>query len=117
MKKESKILTLSFLLSTAASFNLFWVMNILKAANTQFKRFLEVYPPVGPLSGLFLFSILALVVLFLPFTVILQQHQQNLRVKEVVIIYFASAILLFVMTFPLIFGPIARALSTLLNLV
>src|SRR3972149_6207337 len=47
----------SALWAAALALNFFWVLNILKEAFSSTKNFLNFYPSVGPLLGLFVFSV------------------------------------------------------------
>lgn len=91
----------------AGSFTLifFWVLNILKESFSAVKDFLNFYPPVGPLLGLFVFSILVFVLsLFVLKTFNLSNQKKA---------YFAmliSAILFFLMVFPPIFEVVVNFL-------
>lgn len=87
----------------AASFSLtfFWVLNILKESFSFIKDFLNFYPPIGPLLGLFIFSILVFMLTLL----VLKSFKLTDQKKA----YFAmltSAILFSLMVFPPIFEVI-----------
>lgn len=76
----------------------FWVLNIFKEAYPAFKNFLNFYPPVGPLLGLFLFSILSLFIFLIVLGRVGLKNQKTAFWMLIV-----STILFFLMTFPPIF--------------
>jgi len=92
----------------AASLTLifFWILNILKEANSGVKNFLNFYPPVGPLLGLFIFSILSL----FAFLIILQALKPTNQ-KTAFWALVSSSILFFLMVFPSVFEVIAEIIS------
>ena len=85
----------------AASFTLtfFWVINIIKEANPQFKNSLNFYSPIGPLLGVFLLSLFSLFVFTIVFRVIKPANQ-----KLAFWVLLISSIVFFFMTFPPIIG-------------
>lgn len=96
---EKNIATsISFIWAGGFSLTFFWVLNILKESFSGIKDFLNFYPPVGPLLGLYIFSILIFIasLFFL----------KSLKLKNEKNAYFAiliSAILFSLMVFPPIF--------------
>ncbi len=91
-----------------ASFSLtfFWVLNILKESFANIKNFLNFYPPIGPLLGLFVFSIL----IFILSLLILKSAKLENQKKA----YFAmliSAILFSLMVFPPVFEVIVGLIA------
>lgn len=92
----------------AASFSLtfFWILNIFKESYKAVKDFLNFYSPIGPLLGLFTFSIVVFILVFLLF--------RSFRIKDqrksywVVVIF---SLLFLLMVFPPIFEPIVKLLA------
>lgn len=93
----SKNKAISTIWACSLTLTFFWVLNILKEANPAVKNFLNFYPPVGPLLGLFLVSILFFLTTLLVFP---KKGEDQKRAFWVLII---SAIIFFLMTFPPIF--------------
>lgn len=83
--------------ASSLSLTFFWILNIFKEANAGVKNFLNFYPPVGPLLGLFLFSILLLLILL----ILRPVRFSNQKTAFWALIL--SSILFFCMTFPPIF--------------
>lgn len=84
--------------ASSLTLTFFWVLNIFKEANSVVKGFLNFYPPIGPLLGLFLFSILFLLILL----VILRFVRPNNQ-KTAFWMLILSSFLFFFMTFPPVF--------------
>ncbi len=96
----------SALFAAAVSLTTFWLLNIIKESNGGFKSFLNFYPPIGPLLGLFLFSILGFwIAYFLAWLLKIKSQ------KLLLVFFIGSAILFFVMVFPPIFGPVVGLLK------
>lgn len=96
---EKNITTsLRFLWAGSFSLTFFWVLNILKESFNNIKEFLNFYPPIGPLLGLFIFSILAFILSLLTLKSVKLTDQ-----KKAYFIMLISAILFSLMVFPPIF--------------
>lgn len=108
MKTRSIKPTIALLYALSASFNAFWVFTIIKAASKTFKKAITLYDPVGPLSGLFAYSLLVAAVVFVVLLVLLPSKISLRQQKIAYGIYFISIILFFLMVFPPIFEPIAE---------
>ena len=54
----------AILFSAATSLNAFWLLNVAKEASPAVKEFFNFYPVTGPLLGLYIASIIALVASF-----------------------------------------------------
>ena len=91
----------SVLYSAGITLTFFWVLNILKESFDGIKSSLNFYPPIGPLLGLFLSSILLFAVL-LAIVPLFKPKNQKLTFWKLVI----SAIIFVFMVFPPIFEPI-----------
>ena len=50
--------------SAATSLNAFWILIVLKGAYPAISKFMNFYPPIGPLLGLYIFSTLIFVLCF-----------------------------------------------------
>jgi|SRR3989344_9522321 len=96
----------NLLVSSGLTLTVFWILNILKTAFPTVKSFLIFYEPVGPLSGLYIISILFFILLtaiFISFKIRSQTHAYR--------IYVVSIILFVIMVSPPIFEPIAHILG------
>ena len=90
---------------------IFWLLIIMKNASADVKEVLNFYPPVGPLLGGFVFGLIGFVIAY--FVVVnnmkkkkkgdLDKHERTSSVLFVI-----SCVLIFFMTFPPIFEPIAE---------
>jgi len=95
-----------YLVAAGLTFIVFWKTNILKEAYPSVKSFLEFYPPIGPLLGVFAISLLAFF-LFSALFHIIKIKNQNFSFW-----FFAiSAIIFALMVFPPFFEPIVRTLG------
>lgn len=92
--------------ASSLALTFFWILNILKEGIAGIKSFLNFYPPVGPLLGLFLSSILSLFV----FLIILHSVKPTNQKKSFWVLI-VSAILFLLMTFPPIFEPMTELLE------
>jgi hypothetical protein len=90
--------SLRFLWAGSFSLTFFWVLNILKEGFSFIKDFLNFYPPVGPLLGLFIFSILVFIL-----SIFVLRSFKLTNQKKAYFAYVFSAILFFLMVFPPIF--------------
>lgn len=91
----------SVLYSASITLTFFWILNIFKESFDAVKSSLNFYPPVGPLLGLFLSSILFLAVLSVMVPVF-KPRNQKLSFWMLVM----SAIIFLFMVFPPIFEPL-----------
>lgn len=95
-----------YLVAAGLTFIVFWKTNILKEAYPSVKSFLEFYPPIGPLLGVFAVSLVA----FFIFSALFQAVR--IKNQNFSFWFFAiSAIIFALMVFPPIFEPIAHALG------
>lgn len=91
----------SILWTASLTLTFFWVLNILKEIFSGVKNFLNFYPSVGPLLGLFLLSSLFTFVAYL-IVLSVKPASQKLAFWS----YLISAIIFFLMVFPPIFEPL-----------
>lgn len=91
----------SMLYATSLTLTFFWVLNISKEVVSGVKNFLNFYPPVGPLLGLYLFSGLFFHVAYLTVLSVKPTNQ-----KLAFWSYLISAIIFSLMVFPPIFEPL-----------
>lgn len=103
---KSISISLRFLWAGSFTLSFFWVLNILKESFSVIKNFLNFYPPVGPLLGLFIFSIL---VFILSLFVLKSLNLSNQKKAYFALII--SAILFFLMVFPPVFEIIVGFLK------
>lgn len=96
----------SILWAAALTLNFFWILNILKESYKEVKAFLNFYPAVGPLLGLFLSSAVVLCLSYFVFAMIKPKSQ-----KTAFWFYTISAIVFFFMVFPPIFNPFVDILT------
>lgn len=96
----------SVLWAAAFVLNFFWIINIFKEAFSEVKSFLNFYPPVGPLLGLYIFSGIVFLISYAAVVMIKPKSQ-----KSAFWIYVISAVAFFFMVFPPIFIPIAHLLA------
>lgn len=94
--KETQAMIVIWASSLTLTF--FWVLNIFKEANKGIENFLNFYPPIGSLLGLFIFSILFLLILLIILRFVRPNNQ-----KTAFWVLILSAILFFCMTFPPVF--------------
>ncbi|OGH18334.1 MAG: hypothetical protein A3F31_02985 [Candidatus Levybacteria bacterium RIFCSPHIGHO2_12_FULL_38_12] len=94
------------LVSGGLTLTVFWILNILKTAFPMVKSFLTFHKPVGPLSGLYIISILFFALLMFLFTSFKIRSQ-----TKACWIYAVSIILFVIMVFPPVFEPIAHLLG------
>jgi len=91
--KETQSIAMLWAASTALTF--FWILNVAKEASSQVKSFLNFYPPVGPLLGLFSFSILILLISYVLIKSLKPKNQ-----KAAFLALLTSSVLYFFMVFP-----------------
>src|SRR3989338_11031296 len=91
------------LVSGGLTLTVFWILNILKTAFPTVKSFLTFYEPVGPLSGLYVISILFFVLFISLFTSFKIRSQ-----TKAYWIYVVSVVLFVIMVFPPVFEPIVH---------
>ncbi|MDP2671187.1 MAG: hypothetical protein Q8P13_01865 [bacterium] len=84
----------------------FAILNIFKEAFAAVKGFLNFFPSVGPLLGLFLFSSLVLLASYFLFQALKPKSQ-----KAAFWFFLVSSILFFFLVFPLVFEPIVDILA------
>lgn len=84
--------------ASSLALTFFWILNILKEGIAGIKSFLNFYPPVGPLLGLFLSSILSLFV----FLIILHSVKPTNQKKSFWVLILSSVLFL-LMVFPPVF--------------
>jgi hypothetical protein len=102
MKKN---LANSLVITTGSTLTFFWVVNIVKTADKGFSDVLNFYPPVGPLLGVYLLSLVA----FALFMVL----SRSLKVNSAVAFWFyvITTLLFFFMVFPPVFEPVAHVIG------
>lgn len=101
MKDQNIFSSNAMLWATSLSLTFFWILNICKESYLSIKDFLNFYQPVGPLLGLFIFSLLAFTILYLLF--------RSFQIRDQRIsfwVMFISSLLFLLMVFPPIFEPI-----------
>jgi len=98
--------TNSILWAATIALNFFWVLNILKEAFSGVKSFLNFYPPVGPLLGLFIFSVIIFFISILILVMIKPKSQ-----KVAFWVYVTSILVFFLMVFPPVWEPIVDILA------
>ena len=96
----------SILWAAALTLNFFWILNILKESYKGVKAFLNFYPAVGPLLGLFIFSGIVFFISFVILVMIKPKSQ-----KTAFWVYVISAVIFFFMVFPPIFKLFVDILS------
>lgn len=96
----------SILWAAALTLDFFWILNILKESYKGVKAFLNFYPAVGPLLGLFIFSGIVFFISFVVLVMIKPKSQ-----KTAFWFYTISAIVFFLMVFPPIFKPLVDILT------
>lgn len=92
----------SILYSASITLMFFWILNVLKEGFDAVKSSLNFYPPVGPLLGLFLSSILFFAVL----SVIIPAFKPKNQKLAFWMLVLSATIFVF-LVFPPIFEPIA----------
>lgn len=97
--------SLRFIWAGSFSLTFFWVLNILKERFSGIKNFLNFYPPIGPLLGLFIFSILIMILSLF----VLKSFNLKSQ-KKAYFTILISAILFFLMVFPPIFEIVVNFL-------
>lgn len=96
----------SVLWAATLALNFFWILNIFKEAFSEVKSFLNFYPPVGPLLGLYIVSGIVFLISFAVVAMIKPRSQ-----KIAFWVYVISAVAFLFMVFPPIFIPIAHLLA------
>ena len=96
----------SVLWSAAVSLTFFWKLNILKESFKGVKDFLNFFPSVGPLLGLFVFSVVVFLLAFGVFSLIKPKSQ-----KLAFWVYLLSVVVFVFMVFPPVFGPIVALIT------
>ena len=86
------------LVSLALSLHVFWILNLFKEASPSVKEWLTFYNPVGPLSGLFIVSLVAFVLLLLVLSPLRIKNQQF-----ALWFFIVSTVLFALMVFPPVF--------------
>ena len=108
MPQERNLNTINaMLLATSFSATIFWIMNIFKVVSPAFKNFLQVYNPAGPLSGLFVYSIVGFVVFWLLWLLFSMRANAKKYLKASIITFYVTTVLFFFMVWPGIFEAIA----------
>ncbi len=95
-----------YLLSASITLLLFAFINIFKTAFPAFSATLNFYPPVGPLLGVYILSIIIYLISLGIFTAVKINSQ-----KSVFWFFVFSAIAFLLLVFPPIFEPIAHLLG------
>src|SRR3989338_4423428 len=106
MKAKTLTPVINFLYAVSASLNFFWILNIIKTAAPATKGWLTLYTPVGPLSGLFIYSLLFGLIVFVILGRIFRSVNQASE-RRAFVIYYSSIVLFFLMVFPPIFEAVA----------
>lgn len=105
MKDQDIFSSNAIVWASSVSLTFFWVLNIFKESFKVVKDFLNFYPPMGPLLGLFIFSTLVFILAYLLF--------RSLEIKDQKVsfwIMIISSIIFLLMVFPPIFEPIVQFL-------
>lgn len=92
--------------AAAISLTFFWILNILKETYKSAKDPLNFYPPIGPLLGLFISSIVVFIISLIALRFVKVGSQ-----KTAFIVLCVSSILFFFMVFPPFFEPIVDLLK------
>ena len=95
----------SVLWAGALALNFFWILNILMESYKGVKAFLNFYPAVGAVLGLFIFSGIVFIVFYIILVMIKPKSQ-----KIAFWFYTISATAFFFMVFSPIFNPIVNLL-------
>src|SRR3989344_3691374 len=95
-----------YLVSASLTLLLFAAINIFKTAFSAFSATLNFYPPVGPLLGVYILSIIIYLISLGIFTAVKINSQ-----KSVFWFFVFSAIAFLLLVFPPIFEPIAHLLG------
>lgn len=96
----------SKLLAAGLTLNFFWILNILKESYKEVKAFLNFYPDVGPLLGLFIFSGIVFFISLVVLVMIKPKSQ-----KTAFWFYALSAVIFFFMVAPPFFKPLVDILT------
>ena len=107
MKTKTLTPVINFLIAVSASLNFFWILNIIKTAAPATKGWLTLYAPVGPLSGLFIYSLLFGLAVFAILSRVIRIVNQAGE-RRAFVIYYSSIVLFFLMVFPPIFEAVAK---------
>ena len=107
MKTKTLTPVINFLYAVSASLNFFWILNIIKTAAPATKGWLTLYVPVGPLSGLFIYSLLFGLGVFVVLGRVIRSVNQASE-RRAFVIYYSSIVLFFLMVFPPIFEAVAK---------
>ena len=105
MEEKAVLRANAILWSAGASLTFFWILNIFKEAFDSVKNLLNFYPSVGPLLGLFTFSLAVFVVASIIFNAVRIKSQ-----KASFLVMVISAIVFLLMVFPPFFKPIVEFL-------
>lgn len=96
----------AILWSAALALTFFWVLNLFKESYAGVKSFLNFYPSVGPLLGLFIFSGLLYLIAFFVFSLLKLNSQ-----KAAFWMLLVSSVVFFLMVFPPVYEPIVHILA------
>ena len=107
MKAKTLKPVINFLYAVSASLNFFWILNIIKTAAPATKGWLTLYTPVGPLSGVFIYSLLFCLGVFVVLGRVIRSVNQASE-RRAFVIYYSSIVLFFLMVFPPIFEAVAK---------
>ncbi|OGH24168.1 MAG: hypothetical protein A3B47_04880 [Candidatus Levybacteria bacterium RIFCSPLOWO2_01_FULL_39_24] len=106
MQNKNLEQAIGVLYSAVSSLTFFWVLNILKGAYPGVKATLNFYPPMGPLLGLFLASILVMGIALFIFRIMRLKNQ-----KSAFLAFCFSIVLFSLMVFPPIFEVVVAFLK------
>ena len=107
MKTKTLTPVINFLYAVSASLNFFWILNIVKTAVPATQGWLTLYAPVGPLSGLFIYSLLFGLAAFVFLSRVIRSVNRASE-SRVFVVYYFSIVLFFLMVFPPIFETVAK---------
>lgn len=114
VKKESAtqdVKSISSLYAGSVGIAVYFVLIVASEVSEPIKKVLDFYPAVGPLLGKFVFALAAFFVakyLFIGTLGNLDKKSLGKHEKTAAMWFVASSILIFLLTFPPVFGPIVE---------
>jgi len=99
----------SVIFAAATSLNAFWILIVLKGAYPAVSAFMNFYPPIGPLLGLYISSILIFVLCFLVCRFVF--HSTDKALTPFYWYFIGSVILYVFITLPVFHGPLIDLLK------
>ena len=97
------------LFSAATSLNAFWILIVLKGAYPAISKFMNFYPPIGPLLGLYIFSTLIFVLCFFAGWFAFRDRD---KVSTLLYRYFIASVIFYALiTLPVFHEPLIHLLK------